>query len=904
MFFIDFYVKGYKGFMAKLGLNEIYIDFRKCTHKIVSIQGGNGCGKSTLVDILHPFCDNNNYFMENEIAVKKAILNCNGIIYEFEIISSPKSSGRENKAYIRKFIDGNYSEMNPNGNVTSYNDYIYSEFNLDINYILLSKLSISNKGLVEKTPTERKKYISALLAEVEAYNGFLKILSKRASNVNSVMKNISRKLNSIGDIKSLQLGLDSANNRLIRLNNDKDMIISEISKERSKIEILDPDNSIQSLYNEISSSISILNKEIKSLESNINDILKKNKLEKLDDYSKEIENMNHDIILATEKINSIDIENKSILELRNVVGEQANELLLETDDKLEFKIESTFENIQEYEKEISEYRSMINSLQLSEQDIRSFDENTFKQLTESLKYIEKAISEISISDNVYNILKILLIKETIEETINTKEKVLNKCKNNLNDYIYQRTKYETLLQEAEKLKQRDQNCKSTNCLFIKSALEAEKQKPQENYDKYNKLVESKINDISKLEKEIQDYKDALSIYEKINNLLLYCKSILSLINKFPIIKDKEIFSNYFKLLDAIYHKSIDINSLENIIYFSDCANVFDLYKIKEEQLEDVYKLYKSYLESQEKNKIMTEKYLKLSNKIKEYNDKLDSNNQKKKEYNDILYKCNNLIPIYNSLNDINQQLIERVNKKKEYIDKYDTIKSNMVKIGDSLNKINQLNIKLDNIQKEIIPVTKDKDEIQLSLNMSKEAEEEFNIFKLRYNKINVLKNYCNPSHKEAIQLLFVEIYFQKTISICNDLLMHIFKGQYQLGMPDMRNFSIPVSGNTIPIDDVNSMSESQRCTMGIVLSLSLLYQSSTLWNIPKFDEIDEPYDTETRREFGSFMDYIIYIMGIQQLFYVSHNSEVSLNNADIILLTDKPNDLEKFNQYNIIYSTI
>ena len=904
MFFVDLYVKGYKGFMAKLGLNELYIDFRKCTHKIVSIQGGNGCGKSTLIDILHPFCDNNSFLIENELAIKRITLNDDNNIYQFEIISTPKSNGRETKAYVKKLINNEFTEMNPNGNITSYNDYIYSEFNLDINFILLSKLSISNKGLVEKTPTERKKYISTMLSEVEAFNGFLKILSKRASNVNSVMKNISRKLDSIGDIKSLQLGLESANNRLIRLNNEKDYLISDISKERSKIEILDPDNSIQSLYNEISSSISVLNKDIKSLETTLNDTLKKNKIEKINDYKKEIDNMKNDIILAQEKILSIDTENKSILDIRNVLGEQANELLLETDSKLEFRMESTFNELNENKKALEDYRQMLSGLQLSEEDIESFDENTFKSLTDSLKYIEQCISEINISDIMYEIID-CYDKSHIEDMINNRENELPKLRNELNSNIAIRSKYETLLQETEKLKQRDKSCKSNTCLFIKSALDAQKQKPQENYDKYNELVKLSNSLIISYEKEIELYKDCLKVLDKANQIIIYSKGILPLLFKFPIIKPiHRIFTNHKILLHAIYKKSIDINSLENIIYFSDCANIFDLYKIKKEQVKELQDMYNGYIEKEKKNKIITEKYLKISEKIKEYTSKIDSNNQKKKEYNDILYKCNNLIPIYNSLNDINQQLIEMVNKKKQYIDKYDTIKSNMVKIGDSLNKINQLNIKLDNIQKEIIPVTKDKDEIQLSLNMSKEAEEEFNIFKLRYNKINVLKNYCNPSHKEAIQLLFVEIYFQKTISICNDLLMHIFKGQYQLGMPDMRNFSIPVSGNTIPIDDVNSMSESQRCTMGIVLSLSLLYQSSTLWNIPKFDEIDEPYDTETRREFGSFMDYIIYIMGIQQLFYVSHNSEVSLNNADIILLTDKPNDLEKFNQYNIIYSTI
>lgn len=36
--------KNYIGFYNGMGLEEVIIDFRKCTHNILLITGANGCG--------------------------------------------------------------------------------------------------------------------------------------------------------------------------------------------------------------------------------------------------------------------------------------------------------------------------------------------------------------------------------------------------------------------------------------------------------------------------------------------------------------------------------------------------------------------------------------------------------------------------------------------------------------------------------------------------------------------------------------------------------------------------------------------------------------------------------------------------------------------------------------------
>ena len=151
--------KNYIGFYNGMGLDKIEIDFTKCQHNIVLIMGANGVGKSTLMEHLNPFPDSSSSFIPNKTAEKRLILFNNGDVYNINIISPADLKGRKTtKAYIQK----NGVELNDNGNVTSYKDIIFSEFELDSNYISLSRLSSTDRGLGDKTPAERKRFTSRI----------------------------------------------------------------------------------------------------------------------------------------------------------------------------------------------------------------------------------------------------------------------------------------------------------------------------------------------------------------------------------------------------------------------------------------------------------------------------------------------------------------------------------------------------------------------------------------------------------------------------------------------------------------------------------------------------------------------------------------------------------------------
>ena len=70
---------------------------------------------------------------------------CDDIIYVLRIVYPVNGYKKrmQTKAFIKKVMsDGTEFELNPNGNIGSYKDALYSEFKLDANFVSLSKLSI------------------------------------------------------------------------------------------------------------------------------------------------------------------------------------------------------------------------------------------------------------------------------------------------------------------------------------------------------------------------------------------------------------------------------------------------------------------------------------------------------------------------------------------------------------------------------------------------------------------------------------------------------------------------------------------------------------------------------------------------------------------------------------------
>ena len=192
-------------------MTQIKIDFTRCTTNKVIIRGNNGSGKSTLMDAINPNPDSNDKFIPGVEARKNICLCDNGIDYVIRYIHPVTNSGRgTTKGYISKMMDGNLVELNPNGNISTFNDIIQMEFGIDQSFLRLIRIgpnvtnfinmnkSLSNKAnnnktcVVENSIKEENDIKNYDEIPIKPLNvNFIELVEKRIANDNSLNKDES-----------------------------------------------------------------------------------------------------------------------------------------------------------------------------------------------------------------------------------------------------------------------------------------------------------------------------------------------------------------------------------------------------------------------------------------------------------------------------------------------------------------------------------------------------------------------------------------------------------------------------------------------------------------------------------------------------------------------------------------
>ena len=242
---------------------------------------------------------------------------------------------------------------------------------------------------------------------------------------------------------------------------------------------------------------------------------------------------------------------------------------------------------------------------------------------------------------------------------------------------------------------------------------------------------------------------------------------------------------------------------------------------------------------------------------------------------------------------------ELIKIKSILIDKYNKISSDIKIIKDCISNLDLYSKKIEDIDKEINPLVKDRDTIKHGLIMLQEYYDELNMYKSKYEKIEFIKKYSSPN--KGIQTLFINMYMNTTLKLANELIQIIFNGDYVI-LPYVINdneFRIPVGRNGIANDDISSLSTAEVSMISMIISFVLMHQSASKYNIASLDEIDGGLDNHNRIKFVYLIDQIMSILGMEQLILISHNNELNMNDCDVIIL--KTYDDDEYTQGNIIY---
>ena len=877
--------RNYIGFYNGMGLNEIDIDFTKCQHNIILITAQNGAGKSTLLNHLNPFPDGSSSFIPDKTAEKLLVLQNENDIYNIQITSPADLKGRKTtKAYIQK----NGIELNENGNVSSYKDIIFCEFDLDSNYISLSRLSSNDRGLGDKTPSERKKFVSSIIDNLEIYNSMYKTLNKKSLIYKSHINTIHTKIQNIGSRDSLDSRLyqlesreSDLNNKIVQLNNQIVTIQAKTSideDEARQIQLAtDEANKLKSQLDSISIKLDEYFHKTKISKENISKTTESDK-QLITEYTSKL---NESMTIFKDKNNRLSDVSQSILSLEAELTNSS------TKDDVSDRYSESNKNIKSLKAELKQLNIPA-------------DINLIFELNSLLIFCNKFIDMI---DHFYDGLSPINIEFLVKEY--SKSGILN-LQNEKNELLKSVEEYKirlSVLEEKDQiikiLAQRPDKCKIDSCPFISEAIktmrELAKNKVDIKQDKLalNELIEATNSTIAKVDKEIEYYNNLTPKSMELDNiwkLIEENKDIIMLVypelaqasemiinmNTFGLLRDhkKAIDAlNLLKMLDAELQSNkvleVEYKGYQEKIQLLNSSKVM-LKKLKAEEAELSTNI------SSLKNDI--DQYQSLVNKISDkYNIELEYLKQYE-EYSNILISYNNA-----------QSKVDEFNKKSS-------------KALEALSTINGLRAEIDKLSAELNPIMKDISTISGQLTLLDSYYTEYEKYKQSYDIIETLKKYCSPTGG-GIQTLFMQIYMSKTKDLTNQVLGMLFGGNYQLTdfVINDSEFRIPFVGEGLPVDDISSGSSSQICMMSMIINLVLLHQGSSKFNIAQLDEIDGALDSHNRSQFVNILFHSMNILEIEQLFLISHSMEVDNTFADVIKFKDYTDYESSIQSGNVIW---
>lgn len=875
------------------GKKEIFIDFTKCINDIILIIGKNGSGKTTIWEALQPIPLPPSYFIEKEPGFVELEYVHDSTLYNIRI-DYPITNSRERgqtKAFITKTTsDGSVIEMNPNGNIGSYKSALFGEFNLDPNFVSLSQLSSEDMGIVSKKPSERKKFVAAILESIEVYNDIYKTLSKRSTIFKSMINSITAKIDTIGNQENLLTQLNALDNRLQRLNAERDKLLKQLALSESKIHLTDPNGEIQNIYKTVSDELYVNHQQMNTYDiyvKKITDTFGTISLDTLTALYKELSDKLYSLTV------DIDKANGDIQDLLLSKEEEAKYIQIKTTKvnslKAEFNFEYLEERIKAIRKAIGECELVFSRLNLPKNHEITKDEFIYGiSIMTDIKDAISVVKSYASEEALQVVLNNLKSGYSYIDEYNTHKDDLDKLHQMRRDIEASLAKYHELLSYTEDLSKRPSNCNIDDCPFIKTALECFNKKPQENIDRLEQEKLEVEETIREEETIVYSLEQAMKLEQMINNIIRNIKSSTLILSKFPTgryLTDINTFLDNFSNVMMLN----ELTDLQDSLQY---ANVFEQYKNFQSELirlESDYKIYENKVEIiDELNEEINNLNSKLSRIVSELEKKRESiriQEELKIELEERIKTLDNAISILRKREELEV-------KRDSLMERLATVTNNMEVIKQELEKQNFLNSQIANIDKDIKPASDEKDQILYSLKQLEEYNQELAMYDEKYSMIELIKKYSSPT-KGGIQTLFMQLYMGKTISMANELLALLFDGKFEL-LPYIINeseFRIPCVNkeSSVHHDDISSCSSAERAMISMMISFSLLHHSSTVYNILRLDEIDGMLDQNNRSNFLLVLNRFMKELGVENCIMISHSSEMDMSNADIIQLVPVDN---------------
>lgn len=866
-------LENYIGIYNGRGDNILEVDLSQSTSNIVIIRGSNGSGKSTLLKALSPLQDDNTAIIPGLEGKKTLRYLYNGEVYEILYVHPVKTDGSRGQVKMQVYKGMNHVELNPTWNVTSGKDIIFDLFNLDANFLTLSQLSSEDRGLADKKPAERKKFVNSIINGIEVYNNMYKVITKKYSTFKNLISTISSKINQIGNIEELNARYNNISRQVETVSSERDKAVIEASKIDAEIGILTRDNNLEEFYK--------INEEIRE---NL-DYIRASKSQVINLSKGELtsENLNElkDIIDSSLHAFDKDISKwKSEEAVAKVKIENISRDKDETFKSLQTKItkRGTLLDGGFSDSDLTLYKETKAKITELENDINGLN-SSIKNLSEAEALVNAMEMIVPVLDSLYNGLDATTKKEKydfvkttldndgkyVDQTIEL-TRTYNEVSRTVTELESEILAYEILFDKAKSLALRPKDCKIDDCSFVKEAIEASSKHPEKRINDINKEIDESNKLLKSLEKDIESYRELYDFNKRFTNLHGMVLSFRKLLEKSPV----DYIIDPYQLLASLDHME------KLMIDFNQIRGIFNIITTKS-NYEEIIESLKEPAAKYEANKALIDE---LDSDIASLKDKLTTidaqltaeqdgiseitTNISLAEFKTEVYtKCKSLVDECIGLEERNNELQGQINSLSDIA----------FKVKDLEARMDEAKSRADRLNNDLNAILNERDKIASSKTLLEDYIRDLDLYNKNFSILETIRYYLSPT--TGIQTVFMRTYMGNIILKANELLSLIFNGQFiiQPFVINEAEFRIPCLGNGLVNDDISSMSTSQICMISMILSFAILSNSSTDYNILKLDEIDGGLDTENRIQFIGLLKQLITMVGCEQCFLISHNME-------------------------------
>ena len=816
-------LENFIGVQAAMGVRNVYFDFTKIQKPIIQIYGKNRCGKTVLLQQLHPYSSINlngdersdlSLIIPKETGIKEIGYEVNGKVYTITHTYTPTKTSHTISSSL--LCDG--KELNPSGGVTIFNELIEHIFGINkYSYqLIINGTNLQSFGTM--SVTQRKNLMNKAMG-IDIYDKIHKLATDDYRYTNKLITSLSNTkefvLQTYGSYENMctvhnykKSEVELLEQKLASMKSELDTLsgkISTIRQQNPHIELNEINQSLVAYKNVVESIGSFDNNTYDKLvqkQIDLNNLISSTKNERsmvlrdLDDMYKKKE----------------DIES-TLMNSRRIAADYND--MLNTQRGLENRINKI--QIEEFTSSPSQhFRSMLSQAQ----SINSLCKDIKTCLNQTLlnMFAEMLENNIDISSFLVREGAALMDSEKEKSAISRVRDTINSVEGEIHD-----------------------ECKHMDCLYWRTY-----EVLQTYFKSYQTATGANLTQY-----DIEQFEHAHKCVQMIRRMcdLDMAKEIKSMFQVDRIVRN---------VASGLYGIDTD-----RITYLMEEAAKVELKQQLTSQLNDITKSIENMKSLLLPTGDMDEVISGINQKIQSLkNDETRLTQTISKLENDLNTNANQRSMLSQVKNINVTELSMRSKRLQELVN---TLDESEVRYNELLSQCSEVNTRLVGLRNDLKRVEDAHNQYDSTV-----VEVEKHV--LSNKRYNIIAEATSSTKGKPVIAIREKV--EDALYLTNRLLDVMYDKEIQMLKPviDETSFTLPFRSGSNISSDIRYGSQSESTLLSLALSLSLA-SSLTAYNVPLIDEMDAALDAELRDSFLMMLQEIMSVLKMEQMFIISHSTQ-------------------------------